>query len=169
MEDKMMTKKEIQQEIEQVQKQLETLQEKLNNQNDEVPDILPLKYGEKIYCMATTGAILEESFRGDDYTDMGCALNRRYFKTREYAEMFSEKAQFIANLLHFKYLYDRDYKPNWDNGLEYKYFIYYDNSMRKYFQCATAYRTCRHETIYFSSEEIANKCADWLNKLGGRK
>ena len=160
-----MTKEEIKQEIEQIQKQLETLQEKLNNQNDEVPDILSFEKGEKCYYMGTTGDIIDDEYFDDnDYTDMMCALNRRFFKTRAYAEMFSDKAQFIANLLHFKYLYDRDYKPNWDDWLEYKYFIYYDNLMHRYCQCGTAHRTCRHETIYFSSEEIAKKCADWLNK-----
>lgn len=165
MEDKIITKEELKQEIEQIQKQLDTLQEKLNNQNDEVPDILSFEKGEKCYYMGTTGDILEEeSFDDNDYTNMMCALNRRFFKTREYAEMFSDKAQFIADLLHFKYLYDRDYKPNWNDWLEYKYYICYDSLMGRYFSSSTSRRINHTETIYFSSEEIAKKCANWLNK-----
>ncbi len=159
-----MTKEEIKQEIEQMQKQLETLLEKLNNQEDEVSDILSFEKGEKCYYMGTTGNILEEeSFDDNDYTDMICALNCRFFKTRAYAEMFADKAQYTANLLHFKYLYDRDYEPNWDSQDEKKYCVYYNYEIKKFDWSCRSF-CFEFECVYFSSEEIAKKCADWLNK-----
>lgn len=161
-----MNKKELENEIMKTQEQLKKLQADLKEAEEaekEVPSVLDFN-GEKFYHMATTGAIIEEeSFDGSDYTDMVCALNHRLFKTRKYAEVFSEKTQFIADMLHFKYLYDRDYEPDLDLEDEQKFCIFYDRDAKRFeWFCRTT--SVNFESVYFSSKEIAKKCAVWLNK-----
>lgn len=71
--------------------------------------------------------------------------------------------QFIADMLHFKYLYDNDYEPDWDSDDEQKFFVYYNNETKKF---DSNYRsTCSSiESVYFSTWQLAEMCADWLNK-----
>lgn len=128
-----------------------------------VPDNLRFRNGETYYSMATTGATIDGEYKDDDYTDHTSLLTRRLFKTREYAEIFAEKTQFIADCLHFKYLYDRDYEPNWDSEDEQKFYVYYNNRTKKY---EGSFRTTYQvvESVYFSTAELAKRCADWLNK-----
>lgn len=64
-------------------------------------------------------------------------------------------------LLAFKYCYDRDYKPDW-NSCEVKYFIVYSHLNGGRFEYAHS-QYLETNTVYFSSEAIAQKCCDWLN------
>lgn len=75
---------------------------------------------------------------------------------------FNEKLDMLTKLMKFKFCYDYCYKPNWANESEFKWFVYFNTSIGKYYvSCATTWD--RPSTVYFSSEEIAQKCADWLN------
>lgn len=163
-EEKSMTKKEeIQQEIEKTQKQLAALQEKLKEAEDEVPEELIVKDCDEYYyvndagnvCMARCALLLRDARR---------IRNRRAFLSEEYAEEFAEKTQFIADMLHFKYLYDRDCKPNWKNSNEPKWYVCYNGDR---YECDTNYVYRNISVVYFSSEDVAKKCADWLNKKYG--
>lgn len=160
-----MNKKELENEIAKTRKQLEALQDALSKatEDEEVPDILRFQNGETYYSMATTGSIIEGEYYDNGYTDHQSNLMHRYFKTRKHASMFTERVQFIANLLHFKYLYDRDYEPNWIDLLEYKYYIFYNGKTKKFEWCYTIINS-HPETVYFSTKEIAQKCVDWLNE-----
>ena len=85
----------------------------------------------------------------------------------KYAEQSKQLTAFNNKLLAFKWCYDRDYEPDWDSN-EAKFFVY-----RSYLQKENMYNTYRWDTtwtlceniIYFSSEEIAQKCCDWLNSM----
>lgn len=163
---KMKKSEEIQNEIKKTQEQLANLQKALKEAEESetrVPNNLRFQNGETHYSMATTGAIIDGEYNDDDYTDHVSMLTRRLFKTREYAEMFTKKAQFIADCLHFKYLYDRDYEPDWGIPFESKYYIIYDYNVNKYIDLSTS-SFMNESTVYFSTREIANKCAAWLNE-----
>lgn len=84
----------------------------------------------------------------------------RAFKQLKYAEMYREKTQFIANLLHFKWLYDRDYEPDWEHA---QWSVTKDND--KYVPVLSIWE--QDTGMYFSNKEIAQKCADWLNRKAG--
>lgn len=86
------------------------------------------------------------------------------FANKKYAEMFKNRMRIIADMLHFKYLYDRDYDPNWatyDNYTEFKYIVVYHKDRETF----TTYgiKIEDYFTVYFSTQAIAQKCADWLN------
>ena len=69
----------------------------------------------------------------------------------------------LKNLIKFKHCYDYNYTPDWNNGDEYKWSVYFSAAEGEYVVDWTVSWT-RPSTVYFSSEEIAQKCADWLNK-----
>lgn len=86
------------------------------------------------------------------------------YPTKEYAEQAQKIREFNDKLLAFKWCYDKDYKPVFSGDYNNcAYHIYYDSVNRKYDWDSE--RVYDRNMIYFSSREIAQKCADWLNSL----
>lgn len=95
-------------------------------------------------------------YRPDDYNPY-CNYNNR-----TYAEKAARMKKFTDMLLAFKWCYDRDYEPNW-SAEDDKYFVAYDFVDGHYY---TTYSVAMsYNVVYFSSEDIALKCADWLNQI----
>lgn len=88
-----------------------------------------------------------------------------YHHTKEYAKMAMEMKEFNDKLLAFKWCYDRDYVPDWDDEGETKYSIMYDNQSERY--KTVDWRISKYNTVCFSKKEIAHKCCDWLNGMMG--
>lgn len=86
-----------------------------------------------------------------------------YYPTKELAEQAKAMKDFNDRLLAFKYCYDADYKPDWSDTSCEKYYVYYSNRYYKY--DVDSVTVCDLHNIYFSTEEIAQKCAVWLNSL----
>lgn len=88
-----------------------------------------------------------------------------YYPNKEYAEKALNLQKLNNALLAFKYCYNADYEPDWEDNDERKYYVYqaYLNDGTTSF--STDYTTYRDmNTIYFSEAEIARKCAKWLNE-----
>lgn len=130
-------------------------------EKDDVPETLDFQQGEFIHFVDTDGSIDGEYYSPNQH--YGLELTRRLFKSAEMAEMFAEKTQFIADCLFFKELYDRDFVPDWSCDFVEKYSVLCNSSTGKYcaYRSGLLYST---ESVYFSTEEIAQKCADWLNR-----
>lgn len=75
---------------------------------------------------------------------------------------FNEKLDLLKKLMKFKFCYDHSYAPDWSNQDKCKWYVYLYTPTRKY-EVSWATTWDRPSTVYFSSEEIAQKCADWLN------
>lgn len=75
---------------------------------------------------------------------------------------FTDKLDMLTKLMKFKFCYDYSYVPDWSNEDEIKYYIYFNVAAGKYITDWTVTWN-RPSTVHFSSEEIAQKCADWLN------
>lgn len=150
-------KKEILARIEVAEKELAELKAKVQN-GDEVPNALEwdIKNGETGWCMDDSGGI----YKANAYLSASAIRKRRLFKTEKYAQMYAKKTQFIADQLHFKWLYDRDFEPDWRHE---QWSISKEND--RYVPILSA---CKRETdIYFSNNAITQKCADWLNRKAG--
>lgn len=170
-----MTTAELQAQISAMRENIKAQQDKLDELEkqlesaDELDDIdkpLEIENGKEVYIVTTYGAVLSS-----DIIVVGSyqIANNRYrlFKTKKFAEMYREKTQHIADLLHFKWLFDRDYEPDWSNVDEHKFCVWYDHDVNKYSMGIT--RICEHTAaVYFSTAELARKCADWLNRKAGR-
>ena len=161
-----MTREELEKRLESAEKQMIGLQDEIQNlkaklaeaqDETEIPDFPEFKptAGEAWHInnvLKVTSSPSYYPLSVDDYN---------YFHTKEYAQEFADKCELLAMMLHCKWYLDRDYVPDWDNGDD-KFTVWYnhmDNEWQIDFQEI-------HETpsIYFSTEEAAQKCADWLNE-----
>ena len=127
---------------------------------DEVPEYYSVENGTEMYFVDYNGEVYSNGL----FTNYLANEKHRAFKTKKIAELFAQKTQAVADQLYFKELYDPDFVPDWSDGCGLKFYIVYNNSSypKTYFVdnccgCASG------ETVYFSSYEIAKKCADWLN------
>ena len=75
---------------------------------------------------------------------------------------FNAKLDNLTKLMKFKFCYDHSYIPDWSNQDTPKWYVYLYTPTGKY-DVSWATTWDRPSTVYFSSEEIAQKCADWLN------
>lgn len=123
-----------------------------------VPDILDFEPGETVHYMTSFGKLDDYMFDVPGSEEE----SHRVFKTPEMAEMYRDKTQVIADMLHFKQLYDADFEPDFNNVNSEKYTILMDITDKEYIVCQPG-RLYSTESVYFSTAEIAQKCADWLN------
>ena len=144
-------------EIEKVEN-VKTEAEKELKKSDEVPECYSVENGNEMYFVDYSGEVYSDGF----FTNYLANEKHRAFKTKKIAKLFVEKTQAIADQLYFKELYDVDYVPDWENMRTSEYYIYLDNSTKSYGVDHTIYWALEG-TVYFSSKEIAKKCADWLN------
>lgn len=84
------------------------------------------------------------------------------YPTEEYAKKAYKMDKFNGMLMAFKWCYDKDYEPDWGSDIC-KYRITYNTVLGRY-DYALSFEVCCN-LIYFSSEEVAQKCADWLNDI----
>ena len=89
--------------------------------------------------------------------------NNNYFLTKERAEEVADKINFLLKLERLHDIYCPDYKPNWNNEWESKFYIFYNIPYKKY-QYSVSYWTPHCLNIYFNSEETAEKVCEILNK-----
>lgn len=144
-----------QEKLEELEKQLESA-----NELDDIDKPLKIENDEEVYYVSEAGHI----FNTTGIASCLSFINARHraFKSEKYAEMYREKTQYIADLLHFKWLYDRDYEPDWDDASEDKYTVWYCPDERKFLIDITHSQYVA--TVYFSTAKLARKCADWFNR-----
>lgn len=143
------------------------LNEVKTNSNEE--DVLA-KYKED-YCKGKKYYLNNQS--DVDFINMGNSFEQvkslsyspyQHYLTRELAMQAKELKDFNDKLLAFKYCYDLDYKPVFSGDCDNRaYFVYYDSEDDKYDYDWDS--VCNRNMVYFSSREIAQKCADWLNSF----
>ena len=147
---------ELKKQIEDINAQIKKL-EATNNVLDNYYSAL--KYGawiidhsedDNIYCCSNSANFPER------------IKNYEIYPTESYTKMAFAMQKFNNMLLAFKWCYDRNYKPDWDN-YDYKYRVEYNTEEESY-QFSTNEK-CVNNEVYFSSVEIAKKCADWLNEI----
>lgn len=85
------------------------------------------------------------------------------FPTEEYAKKLQKLNKFNGMMLAFKWCYDRDYEPNWADEDSCKYTIIWNVTNNRFDYVWSTITRCNY--VYFSSDDIAKKCAEWLNKI----
>ena len=149
-------------EIEKVEN-VKTEAEKELEKRDEEPECYSVENGNEMYFLDFCGEVYSDGFSPNYFAHEIAKEKHRAFKTEKIAKLFAEKTQIIADQLYFKESYDPDYEPDWDDGYETKFYVVYDNYSPKTYIVNNCGYFANYETVYFSSYEIAQKCADWLN------
>lgn len=116
------------------------------------------------FKMNENGLIFKNSARKYDVKKILRGAGFFTFPSRDLAEMYQHKAGFLANCLYFKWLYDPYYVPDFEDANIPKWYVYKDHNTGCYSAAAEWYD---ENQVYFSGEEIAAKCAEWLNMVYG--
>lgn len=114
------------------------------------------------YYLNSNGEVASTTFAGFIYrpTDYNPWCN---YLSKEYAATSAKIRRFNDMLLAFKWCYDKDYVPEYKFINDEKWYVYYDTDDKQYL-CDSLYAWVE-TAIYFSSEEIASKCCNWLNDI----
>lgn len=163
-----MTKREISEQLTNCKAEMDSLILKINALETSLQRI-----NEEDVLGVYKSAINKQAYRLDKYGDIERPYGFKFdensshpycnYPLYDYVEQAQRIKDFNDKLLAFKWCYDRDYEPDWENEDEKKYYIYYDNDNNHYdWDWNTLYD---NSAIYFSTREIAQKCADWLNSL----
>lgn len=163
-----MDKQEIMNRIDSAEKQILGLQDEIKNlkaklmeikNEPEIPDMPDFKNREEFFF---AGGDLENVFNRFTNTNISVS-DFNAFHTKAYAEEFRRKCLMIAMMLHCKWYVDRDYVPDWESDTNIgKFYVIFDHCVNRF-----RVRTCYAEEstgVYFSTEEAAQKCADWMNE-----
>lgn len=132
----------------------------------ERPAFERVEEGKKYYIVAVDaygGEIVKEYIEEHMRFDESMFKNNNYFLTKERAEEVADKINFLLKLERLHDVYCPDYKPDWDNDWTGKFYILFDNKFGMYIS-TDAYSVDNHTTVYFDSEETANKVCEILNK-----
>lgn len=113
------------------------------------------------YILNERGCVNEDNdstFNATDYNPY------RHYMTEKYANKAAKIKKFNDMLMAFKWCYDRDYEPDWTTRYAKYRVVYNFDANPKHYYVVLDYKH-KHNEIYFSSEDIAQKCADWLNDI----
>lgn len=125
----------------------------------EIPDMPVFHKNETYWRMYPTLEHIKSSVLQFDY-DGECY---NLFHTKEYADEFADKCKLIAMMLHCKWYVDRGFVADYENGRQVKWLVYHDHHYGKY-MVTQNHNLQEQQDVYFSTEESAQKCAEWLNK-----
>lgn len=136
------------------------------NQSDKILDETATKLLQVNDLLKEISAMLFRS--GDLIARVEKALNLD--ETENHTTPLEDKIEFLTELQKYHDMYCPDYEPDWNNLSVSKYFVcreYMENTLEITFS-RFAYGARKGienvETIYFPTEEIAQKDADLLNK-----
>lgn len=174
-----MNSNEILEKLSECLSQINELSEKVSSLADDCQKSVEAKQAERItdelledyfscfngsmYYLNENGVVEENVvYSTDSEFDLYPYLN---YPNKEYAFQAQKLKKFNDMLLAFKWCYDRDFEPDW-NSDEDKYSVYYcQNQFAKGYKIDFTVNCNNNNIVYFSSEDIAEKCAEWLNKI----
>lgn len=114
-----------------------------------------------MYYLNENSVVEEAAIYSDDSAyDLYPYLN---YPNKEYAFQAQKLKKFNDMLLAFKWCYDRDYEPDWVDDDNPKYTVVWNVGANRFDYVWSTLTRCNY--VYFSSEKIATKCAEWLNKI----
>ena len=82
------------------------------------------------------------------------------YYTREEAEQFLKERKLLFKLHQWAKLKNDGWEPDWDNGMENKYYIYYSSDRRKLFVGTIFWGNEFNKLPRFKTKELARECID---------
>lgn len=119
------------------------------------------KFGEKYFYISQSGRVICEVFT-EHRTDIARKNFGNFFRTRERAEQVKEKMRLLLRLEQLHDMLCPDYVPDWNNDGELKFCLGYDHADDCWL--ADDFNVTQYPTVYFDTNENAEKAAEILNK-----
>lgn len=162
-----MTREDLVRRLEAAEKQFIGLQDEIANlkakfaemqDETEIPDMPDFEMDEKFYYLNSETDDVEDSYYDGDIGD----IDFNMFHTEEYAQEFLCKCKLIAMMLHCKRYCDKEIVTEFSADSSEKWGVWYDHFSEEWIvYCQQTYEST---TVYFTTKESAQKCADWLNE-----
>lgn len=119
------------------------------------------KFGEKYFYISQSGRVICEMFT-EHRTDIARKNFGNFFRTRERAEQVAEKMRLLLRLEQLHDMLCPDYVPDWNNDGELKFCLAHHCDDDCWF--VDYFNVTQYPTVYFDTEENAEKAAEILNK-----
>jgi hypothetical protein len=154
----------LEEKLEKKQKEINEIKCSDNDNEYKVDTFERVKSQEAFYNISLDGVTtIFKQFETEQFEDFNnnCFKNNNYFKSIERAAEVKSKIELLLRLERLYDTYCPDYKPNWNDNYEFKYFIEFDCADNIY---VSSYTDAYYRTdVYFPSEYIAEKVCDILN------
>lgn len=119
------------------------------------------KFGEKYFYVSQSGRVIQEMFT-EHRTDITRKNFGNFFRTRERAEQVAEKMRLLLRLEQLHDMLCPDYVPDWNNDGELKFCLGYDHADDCWL--VDYFNVTQYPTVYFDTNENAEKATEILNK-----
>lgn len=146
--------------IEELQKQIKELNEKLEAEIENSKYVeCPFEEGDSYFVLCNDG-----SFMNDCWEDYECErdiwLQGNIFKTEREAKLESDRRALLAKFKRFRDKCNGDWKPDWDNSIQDKYFVSYSDRLQE-FDCFISGSTMIFVLFgYFKNKEDAERAIE---------
>lgn len=131
-----------------------------------VPVMYPFEHGERYYTVSSRGEVVEGAYQDSSAYKAADEIgnkNHLFYPNRDYVVLLQRLMQESANLLWFKWNYDKYYIPNWED-ISPKWYVVMEYTLdTSVFTVRSTISDRQSSAVYFSTEAIARKCAEWLN------
>lgn len=117
--------------------------------------------GERLYFIDNVqSTISSKIFDISNMNDVKRFENGLFFETKEEAEQHLKERKLLFKLQQYAKEKNKGWDPDWSNGDEVKYYIFYSNS-DMYLKISSAFSLERFNKLpYFKTREIAQECID---------
>ena len=133
---------------------------KLEDDKKEFELTYPMEDENVYYIVGNSMNIEYTFFWNGEYNDRTTFEHGLYFETREEAERYLKERKLLFKLHQWAKLKNEGWEPDWSNGDEIKYYIFYDY-YRKELHFSFKNSTSTIDKLpYFKSEKISEECID---------
>lgn len=117
--------------------------------------------GEVVYCISNANtSIFDIWFSTTDDGDTKAFEHGLFFKTEEEAKQYQKERKLLFKLQQWAKIKNDGWEPDWSNGGEIKYYIFYSNS-DMYLKISSAFSLERFNKLpYFKTREITQECIE---------
>lgn len=143
-------------------KEIEVKKEQLIKEQNE-PEFERVGHGESYYYIYGNTMNVAVTSEDSGYISDTSYINNNYFYTKKRAQEVADKIKFLLKLERLHDIYCLDYTPDWNDGRDIKYLVYYDSDRNKWHIYTCQFMQIPY-CVYFPTEEMAQKVCDILNK-----
>lgn len=131
----------------------------LNEEEDTWEMKCPYKYGDKHYCIQSTGDVFLDSWEGME-ADNRYFSQGNIFPTEETAELEAKRRNLLTRFKAFRDECNGDWNPNWSGNEEMKAYIQYHEQFNKFVIKYTLNRDILQTFGFFKCKQDAERAIE---------